>query len=322
MSSPFDELTRMQQQTDRKLNDARDEFKRLLTTLTEELAEQARKLDRLKESDKRTTKGLASATRRLEEVERKAKSLNDLVESTRGEYVHLERRVRQIQSPRAKAQVDAWAAGQTDLGTRVAQGRAATHRMRDMSGEDQRNRIARHDNNVTTHRRHQQDAVEAARQLSMLPPAPARRRWRGPMAAWSVNHTAALRLAEELPTSEADKRRALKELDVMSRHSSELDTVVRDGEAADTELRQRIEDFVKGVVDADQFLPMWLELALGIGVSWKHPREWIRTAVGVIHYRIVYAVTDPVTALGDRPADREQRDIYDRLTADCAAYQL
>jgi hypothetical protein len=233
----------------------------------------------------------------------------------------VDRRVRLIQAPGMKAEVDAWAAGQNNLRIPVAEGRNAARQLRDTRGPALQARIALYEDKVDAHRKYQLKAVEAASLLAGIPVAAPRKAWLGPMEAWSANRGSALSLADELPSLADQKRRAEAELDATNEARAKLRSVVERGEAAEMELRRRIQAYLEEAIDADQVLPMWFDLALGTGIPRDNWPAWLHTAVDVVCYRIVYGVHDKLRALGDRPADEEQRAEYDRLTAECAAHR-
>lgn len=299
----IDHLASHQQQTRVVLGGIRDEVDRKLSA-----------------SDDRVRRQLATVTKSLDELRHATASLGDLIERTQDDVHILDRRLCRIQTPEMKAEIDAWAVGKAELGTRVREGQKAARRLRETNEQALHARIAKHERKVAAHERDRYRAVEAARLMATLDPA-SRRTWVEPMRTWTKNRAAAVKLAAELPASAADARDARAQLELIAGRNSELRPVVERGVEAAAELHQNIQDYMKEVVDADQSFPTWFVKVLGIAMPRRNWEAWLRAAIGVIYYRIVYGVSDRLYALGAVPDDEEQRAEYDQLTRECAPWR-
>jgi chromosome segregation ATPase len=321
----IEDLASHQQQTGVVLSGIRGEVEttamRLVEDVTARLKELSGEVDRkLKASDDRVRMQLVAVTTSLDQLRQAAASLRDLIERTQDDVYTLDRRLCRIQTPEMKAEIDGWAVGKAELGTRVRDGQQAARRLRDTNEQALHARIAEHEKKVAAHKRHQHRAVEAARLMATLDPA-SRRAWVEPMRTWTKNHAAAVKLAEELPASAADARDTKAKLERIAGRHSELRPVVERGAEAAAELRQNVQDYLKEVVGADKSFPTWFVQVLGIAMPRRNWQAWLHTAIGVICYRIVYGVSDEVYALGTAPDDEEQRAEYDQLIGECAPWR-
>lgn len=321
----IDQLALHQQQTGAALDGIKGDVEttaaRLGADVTAWLGELSGEVDRkLRESDDRVRGQLAAVRTSLGELRQAAASLRELIECTQDDVYILARRVRRVQTPEMKAEIDDWAASKAELGTRVRDGRKAARRLRDTNEQALHARIAQHEKKVAAHKRDQRRAVEAARLMATLDPA-SRRAWVESRRAWTENHASAVKHAEELPASAAGARDAKAQLELIAGRNSELRPVVDRGVEAAAELRENVQDHLKAVVGADQSFPTWFVQVLGIAMPRRNWEAWLHAAIGVICYRIVYGVSDEVYALGAMPDDEEQRVEYDQLTRECAPWR-
>ncbi len=67
----------------------------------------------------------------------------------------------------------------------------------------------------------------------------------------------------------------------------------------------RVRAYLEDATDASWILPRWFEFVLGSGTPRKNREAWLRTAIDVIYYRIVYNVAHKIEALGDRPTNED-----------------
>ncbi|MBP2321506.1 putative nucleic acid-binding Zn-ribbon protein [Kibdelosporangium banguiense] len=311
VESRLERLTDARSQAGKELAAAQEQIKRLAdgAKISAEAFEKAvRKFD----------DEFKSAGRRLRALETDVVTLADQVRNTQREVELLERKVRQIDAPGSKAEIDTWALGQAELAAEISAGRKAARKLRALADtEALERRIARHDEHVDELRTRRGQAIAAARELASLEPDAIDEAWLSPMRAWNKHHKAAIALAEELDSSAADAQEAKAELAVQSQRSSELQPAVERGRRAEERLWGRVHGYMESVVAADQFLPIWMVNALGPGLPRQNWRGWMSAAVGIIFYRVVYQVTSLVDALGERPAQEgERQDEYDRLYAE------
>lgn len=322
-------IARELRQTKTELGDTRTDLENTVRLAVEALADRTRELTRkLDEEEKDRKKSFEEQrlflTQNLECLRHEMASLTKEVESTQRQCDLVDRRIRLIRAPGMKAEIDAWAVSQAELGVLVAEGRKASHRMHGMTGtEELVARIKKYDDDVAAHEHRQHEAVTAARELATLDLAASGKKWGEPLERWTRNHAATLALAEQLASSVAAARQAQEELDLASQRGADLQLVVDRGAVAEAALRQNTYSYLYSVLDAGQVLPIWLDLALGCGIPRQNWQEWLDTAVRVIMYRIVYRVLPGCDALGVRPAvEGRQRDEYDQLRTDCTAYRL
>jgi hypothetical protein len=316
LSAQSDATDQKISQSARRQTEAHDQTKRDLATAKQKTEKLGNDLDK---TSRRTDDRLDALARRLDKLDARLDTLALEAEATQREVELVHRKIRRIEVPGSAAEIDTWAAGQAELATQVAEGREAARKLGGMADvRTLRARIDAHDTNVAGHRAHQDQAIAAARQLAELDPAAAETTWTQHMRAWSRHEQAAAELAGKLAASQADATAAQAELAGYSQRTSELVPTIDQGEIADGRLRERVRGYLETVVAADQFLPSWLEVALGPGIPRKHWREWMDTALGIIRYRLVYRVTSLVDALGERPdAEGERQAEYDRLTEAC-----
>lgn len=63
---------------------------------------------------------------------------------------------------------------------------------------------------------------------------------------------------------------------------------------------------------------MWFSTALGVTAPHNGTDSWLDLATDVLTHRALYAITDPVLALGPEPdttASTTERSVYRRLTS-------
>ncbi|MFI6272493.1 hypothetical protein [Micromonospora zamorensis] len=102
-----------------------------------------------------------------------------------------------------------------------------------------------------------------------------------------------------------DERRAVHGPNVMT------------GEAARATLQSKLRDRLSTAIADAALLPSWFTIVLGHQPPATDTQRWLDTAVSLLMYRIIYAVKDPVVALGPPPGDDADRKAWYRsLTED------
>jgi nucleoid-associated protein YgaU len=79
------------------------------------------------------------------------------------------------------------------------------------------------------------------------------------------------------------------------------------GDAVHAALARKLRDRISAAVACGAPLPVWFTTVLGHRPPADHAERWIQTAISLVTYRLTYAVTDPVVALGP-PADDRRGD--------------
>jgi hypothetical protein len=83
--------------------------------------------------------------------------------------------------------------------------------------------------------------------------------------------------------------------------------VIDDGERAWAHLLARLRARVAEAVGEGALLPAWFTTVLGPIPPAEDTRAWMDAATGLLAYRVTYAVTDPIVALGAEPSDRHSQ---------------
>jgi chromosome segregation ATPase len=100
--------------------------------------------------------------------------------------------------------------------------------------------------------------------------------------------------------------------------------VVTEGEQAWAQLQHSLRTRVAEAVGAGALLPSWFTTVLGPIPPAEDTRAWMDVATSLLAYRVTYAVTDPVVALGKAPSDAEnarRRAWYQQLRRQCHELQ-
>jgi hypothetical protein len=101
---------------------------------------------------------------------------------------------------------------------------------------------------------------------------------------------------------------ALEATDVLAgddEHQVAVADVVAEGEQAWAALQNRLRTRVADAVGEGALLPSWFTTVLGPIPSPQDTRAWMDVATSLLAYRVTYAVTDPILALGRAPGDGE-----------------
>ncbi|WP_328614072.1 hypothetical protein OHS18_38360 [Amycolatopsis sp. NBC_00355] len=306
----------------------RDSFKTVVAVFEDAIQAVASELEKIR-GELNSTRMLVdehhkSVGKSFTAVRREVALVAKNAESAQRQYVVLNRQMRLSQVQGRKADIDDWASGQAELGVQVAEGREAAQRLRGTTGtQEPAARIKRYRDDNAAYQRHLHEAVAAARDLATVDPTTSRRALAGLLDRWAGNRTEAARLARLLPPAMADACRAQADLDIAEQQRADLRHRAELGDQAERILYQNIDAYLYPVLDGGLVLPIWLDLALGCGIAGRDWRDWLDTAIRLIHYRIVYRVPSGCDALGPRPTtEGRQSTEYDRLRADCAAYHL
>jgi chromosome segregation ATPase len=90
------------------------------------------------------------------------------------------------------------------------------------------------------------------------------------------------------------------------------------GDAAQRSLRTRMRTIVAEAIGDGALPPVWFSTALGVTAPRNRTDDWLDLAADVLAHRVLYAVTDPLLALGpppDRKTHPHQATAHDQLTA-------
>ncbi|GAB3946861.1 hypothetical protein [Micromonospora vulcania] len=102
-----------------------------------------------------------------------------------------------------------------------------------------------------------------------------------------------------------DERRAVHGPNVMT------------GDAARATLQGKLRERLSTAIADAALLPSWFTIVLGHQPPATGTQRWLDTAASLLMYRIIYAVKDPVVALGPPPGNDEDRKAWHRsLTED------
>jgi chromosome segregation ATPase len=123
--------------------------------------------------------------------------------------------------------------------------------------------------------------------------------WKTAQAQLAATTAAAERARQVL--QDDDERRAVHGPNVMT------------GESARTTLKTKLRERLAAAVADAALLPSWFTIVLGHQPPPTGTQQWLDTAVSLLMYRITYAVTDPVVALGPPPDDDDQRRTWHRV---------
>lgn len=252
---------------------------RHLTTLQEDITEHLRRLQRnLSEQIDEAREIVALMRLRLDWVERAVRYAGDLepVDLDRADpalqhlVVRAERGVQAREALLSDAQraahrgvVDTFA----DLRARYAQQiDAAVRHSRDLAETPYGS--AEHDEATATYRSLLDEIATAARELTNL-----------------------------RPQAEDCRRRLAADDELRPLHEPQVTT----GDVARSTLNRRLRDRITAAVSGGALLPVWFTTVLGYGPPPSNTGRWLDTAASVLAYRLTYAVTDEVVALGDPP---------------------
>jgi chromosome segregation ATPase len=168
---------------------------------------------------------------------------------------------------------------------------------------------------VRHHVQHRESALEACQDLAGTD-------WK------SAQHAAAVQRFQQSAADTGQAYEALKRLadpalaarrqldDDEQQHRSVAD-VLADGEQAWTRLNELLRDRVADAVGAGALLPSWFTGVLGPIPPVQDTRRWMDGAIALLAYRVTYAISDPMLALGTAPAQDagpRQRHWYEQLT--------
>ena len=109
-------------------------------------------------------------------------------------------------------------------------------------------------------------------------------------------------LADAATAAEESTRALDKDERQRARHGPHLTT----GDAVHAALNRKLRDRISTAVARGAPLPLWFTTVLGHRPPADDAEGWIETATSVLTYRLTYAVTDPVVALGP-PVDTGRR---------------
>ncbi|WP_406500207.1 hypothetical protein OG936_37640 [Streptomyces sp. NBC_00846] len=176
-------------------------------------------------------------------------------------------------------------------------------------------RVRRFETSATQHREHQATVIATAGKLTGT--------------AGSRDREQAVTELEKLVTQE---RRLRQELDQQADRAEEADNalaadakaraekqgVIAAGEKAEKKLVLALRSRLSDAVSARFLMPSWFVTVLGSVPPAVGTQKWLDTATHVLLYRLTYNITDPVVALGDKPADRAGRraEWYGQLAKD------
>lgn len=90
-------------------------------------------------------------------------------------------------------------------------------------------------------------------------------------------------------------------------HSAEIAA----GETAERSLRTRMRTIVVEAIGDNALPPRWFDTAFGLTAPRENTSDWLDLAADVLTYRALYAITDPVLALGPEP---DSTDLSTRAT--------
>lgn len=142
-----------------------------------------------------------------------------------------------------------------------------------------------------------QRAVEASRKLAVGKPGG----WAFRRAAAAYrSERARLRAQEQEVTSTRAKRDAA-ERDLRRDATQQQAYRAHPGAEAADRLAAHVRDRIEAAVAGYDLFPPWFTTALGHRPAPTRAADWRETAIQVVLYRITYAVTDPVVALGPPP---------------------
>ena len=175
--------------------------------------------------------------------------------------------------------------------------------------------VQAHASALEAHTRHRGQAIEACRTLA------------GTFWSDEQHRQAATRFQQERQDAAAAKDsirqlagpalRASQQLsDDEDRHRAVADVVAL-GEQAWTTLNQLLRARLAEAVGSGALLPSWFTGVLGPIPPAQDTRAWMEAGTALLAYRVTYAVSDPIMALGSRPhagAGSRQLSWYDSLT--------
>ncbi|MFE5096005.1 hypothetical protein ACFRCI_38095 [Streptomyces sp. NPDC056638] len=214
------------------------------------------------------------------------------------------------------ADLDAFTAEQRKLAAAVERGRHArsvllTAYERTMHQK----RVQRFETGVAQHREHRAKVIAVVGKLA------------GPGGSRGREQA-----VSELGKLVTQERRLRQELDQQSGHAEEADNalaadakaraekqgVIAAGEKAEKKLVLALRSRLADAVSARFLMPSWFVTVLGSVPPAAGTQKWLDTATHVLLYRLTYNITDPVVALGDKPADRAGRraEWYGQLAED------
>ncbi len=175
--------------------------------------------------------------------------------------------------------------------------------------------IQAHAGAVEAHNRHRAQALAACRTLASTP--------------WTdqAHHEAASQFEREFRDAE-QVRQSIRQLagpalmasqklaDDEERHAAVADVVSR-GDQAASALAAMLRARLAEAVGTGSLLPSWFTSVLGPIPPAQDTRRWMDAGTALLAYRITYAISDPVQALGPRPdrsARPRQASWHDQLT--------
>jgi hypothetical protein len=98
-------------------------------------------------------------------------------------------------------------------------------------------------------------------------------------------------------------------LDLDERQRARHDPHVATDDAVHTALERTVRDRIGAAIARGARLPVWFTIALGDRPPADDTERWVQTATSLLMYRLTYAVTDPVVALGP-PAEPGPRGTW------------
>ena len=249
----------------------------------------------------------------VEVLEEQHRDAQDEMENARGELAELRQQLRNLtgrvrwleQQVRAAEGIEPVeldsVPGAPELITRISKADQARARLLGDSERQQLSGQVGHYEELRERQRHYlSEALRHSKTISETAPAdPARGDAPTRFAAARDQHRAFARNAGQQQNA-ATAARGRLEADDQRRHES--GPVITDGERARTALQTRARATISSAVERRALLPVWFTTAVGYEPPSRGTESWLAAAAGLLAYRLAYAVTDAVNALGP-PAD-------------------
>ncbi|WP_431040459.1 hypothetical protein ACQUSR_00105 [Streptomyces sp. P1-3] len=172
-------------------------------------------------------------------------------------------------------------------------------------------RVQRFEATVTQHRQHQTKVIAAVGKLTGTSGERA-----GAVTELGEALTQEQRLRQELDRQADHREKADNALAADAKARAEKQGLIAAGEKAEQKLLLALRSRVADAISARALMPAWFVTVLGATPPAAGTQKWLETATQVMLYRLTYGITDPVVALGHKPAGGRRAEWYEQMAKD------
>lgn len=278
-----------------------DDVSRQLSEISSELNELNNEHHRSHDAHEQEIESLQDDTRTLD---RKVEALEDKLREMADQITALERRA--LNTSTERADLDTWTQTERDWASNALRlFELSTMRLSDEQRESKHNALRNAESSAERLATAEDELVEAAKTLVNLDDRDPRTTAHQEAAAAytrAKQKRSNLRLNGDRDWSQhiADLRSVLDKDDrIRAKYDAELQSCRADYRKLRREIRTRLET----AVDSGAVLPVWFTTVLGPTPPAHETARWVKTAVDVLAYRVIYGVSDQLVALGPEIGD-------------------